>query len=64
VICDAILERNSGPSGYARVGSVGVVTSLILLDCKNVEFQKLALNLSAYEIIKDVFLFPFLVHLI
>jgi hypothetical protein len=35
------------------------VTSLILLVCKNVEFQKLDLNLSAYEIIKDVFLYPF-----
>jgi hypothetical protein len=34
------------------------VTSLILLVCKNVEFQKLDLNLSAYEIIKDVFLSP------
>jgi hypothetical protein len=28
-----------------------------LLECKNVGFQKLALNLSAYETIKDVFLF-------
>jgi hypothetical protein len=36
------------------------VTSLSLLVCKNVEFQNLDLNLSAYEIIKDVFLFPFL----
>jgi hypothetical protein len=35
------------------------VTSLILFLCKNVEFQKLDLILSAYEIIKDVFLFPF-----
>jgi hypothetical protein len=34
-------------------------TSLILLVCQNVEFQKLDLNLNAYEIIKDVFLFPF-----
>jgi hypothetical protein len=34
------------------------VTSLNLLDCKNVGFQKLALNLSAYEIIKNVFIFP------
>jgi hypothetical protein len=33
---------------------------MILLVCKNVEFQKkLDLNLSAYEIIKDVFRFPF-----
>jgi hypothetical protein len=32
---------------------------LNLLDCKKVGLQKLALNLSAYEIIKDVFLFPF-----
>jgi hypothetical protein len=36
-----------------------IVTSLSLLVCKNVEFQKLDLNLSAYEIIKDVFLFRF-----
>jgi hypothetical protein len=35
------------------------VTSLILPVCKNVEFRKLALNLSAYEINKDAFLFPF-----
>jgi hypothetical protein len=35
------------------------IATLILLVCKNVEFQKLDLNLSAYEIIKDVFLFPF-----
>jgi hypothetical protein len=36
-----------------------VVTSLNLNVCEKFEFQKLALNLSAYEIIKDVFLFPF-----
>jgi hypothetical protein len=34
------------------------VTSLSLLVCKNVEFkEKLDLNLSAYEIIKDVIYF-------
>jgi hypothetical protein len=33
------------------------VTSLSLLVCKNVEFQKLDLKLSASEIIKDVFYF-------
>jgi hypothetical protein len=40
-------------------GEGSSVTSLILLVCKNVEFQKMDLNFSAYEIIKDVFLFPF-----
>jgi hypothetical protein len=34
------------------------VTSLNLSDCKNVGFQKLVMKLCAYEIIKDVFLFP------
>jgi hypothetical protein len=34
-------------------------TSVSLLVCKKVEFQKLDLNLSAYEISKVVFLFPF-----
>jgi hypothetical protein len=35
------------------------VTSSILFVCKNVGFQKLDLNLIAYEIIKGVFFFPF-----
>jgi hypothetical protein len=33
-----------------------------IIDClsvKMLDFKKLALNLGAYEIIKDVFLFPF-----
>jgi hypothetical protein len=34
-------------------------TSVSLLDCKKVEFEKLDLNLSAYEISKVVFLLPF-----
>jgi hypothetical protein len=34
------------------------VTSLILFACKNVGFQKLDLNLFAYEIIKASFFFP------
>jgi hypothetical protein len=57
-------EEDISKTAFICLGCVGlfewdVVTSLILLVCKNVEFQQLDLNLSAYEIIKDVFLFPF-----
>jgi hypothetical protein len=42
------------------VGNAAItLTSLNSIDFKNVGFQKLALNLSAYESIKDAFLFPF-----
>jgi hypothetical protein len=35
------------------------VTSLNLCLCKNLRFQKLAMNWFAHETIKDVFIFPF-----
>jgi hypothetical protein len=42
-----------------RIHKVLIVTSLNLCDCKMWDFKKLDLNLSAHEIIKDVFHFSF-----